>query len=49
MKNFADDMAGAVLDVLKWVCCFAAGALIVTIFMYVLKWGIEWILVPIMT
>lgn len=49
MENFMSDLAGAVLDILKWVCYFLAGALIVTVFMYALVWGIEWILVPIMT
>ncbi|MDQ0429458.1 hypothetical protein QOZ98_002286 [Planomicrobium stackebrandtii] len=49
MKNFADDMAGAILDILKLVCYFVAGGLIVTVLLYAITWGIEWILVPIMT
>lgn len=49
MKIFMGDLVGAILDNLRWVYYFLAGAAIVTIFMYFIKWIIEWILVPLLT
>ena len=49
MKSFVLDLFGAVSDNLKLVCYFFAGVLIVTVVMYLIKWAIEWILVPILT
>ena len=49
MKSFAADLVGAVLDNLKLICYFFAGVLIVTVVMYIIKWAIEWILVPLLT
>ncbi len=49
MISFMKDLIGATSDILRWICYFLAGAFIVTAFMYILKWSIEWILVPLLT
>lgn len=49
MKSFVVDLVGAISDNVKLICYFFAGVVIVTIVMHIIKWAIEWILVPILT
>lgn len=49
MLSFIKDLIGATSDILRWICYFLTGVVIVTVFMYILKWIIEWIFVPLLT
>lgn len=49
MISFMKDLIGAILDNSRLSLYFLAGVMIVTVFMYVLKWIIEWIIVPLLT
>lgn len=36
MRSFTDDLAGAIFDILKLVCYYLAGVLIVSVVLYAL-------------
>ena len=49
MISFLKDLTGALIDNSRLSLYFLAGVVIVTVFMFLLKWLIEWILVPLLT